>query len=107
MIPARRPDIGVVNKSNRTATTIDVAVPSDRNTKTKEREKYQDLRIKIQSVKTEVIPIVIGVMGKITSKLEGYLNKLLETTPPPHYQKQRSSEVLHILRYIFDLLESW
>ena len=29
VIPARRPDIVVVNKSNRTATSIDVVVPSD------------------------------------------------------------------------------
>jgi hypothetical protein len=51
VIPARRPDIVVLNKSNRTVTIIDVAVPSDRNIKTKEREKiekYQDLRLEIQ-----------------------------------------------------------
>ena len=43
IIPARRPGIVVLNKSNGTATIIDVAVPSDRNIKTKEREKNRKI----------------------------------------------------------------
>jgi hypothetical protein len=45
VIPARRPDIVVLDKEERKLTIIDVAVPSDANIKDKEKEKitkYQE-----------------------------------------------------------------
>jgi len=50
IIPARRPDMVVIDKEHKIATITDVAVPSDRNIKDKEVEKvqkYQDLRLEI------------------------------------------------------------
>ena len=104
VIPARRPDIVVLNKTNRTATIIDIAVPSDRNIKTKEREKiekYQDLRLEIQR------SIVIGALGNITSELEGYLNKLPGNHRLAPLLKAALLGSAHILRKILDLPESW
>ena len=52
-LPARRPDIVVLDKETRTVQTIDVAVPADGNIKKKELEKmqkYKDLRLEIQKM---------------------------------------------------------
>ena len=64
VMPARRPDTVVMDKTKRTTTMIDVAVPLDWKVKDKEDEKilkYQDLRIEIQkllNIKAKVIPII-------------------------------------------------
>ena len=52
VIPARRPDIVVIDKTKRTTTIIDVAVPLDWKVKDKDEKivKYQYLRIEIQEV---------------------------------------------------------
>ena len=49
VIPARRPDIVVIDKTKRTTIIIDVAVSLDRKVKDKEDEmlNYQDLSIEI------------------------------------------------------------
>ena len=39
VIEARRPDILVLDKRNKAATIIDIAVPTDRNVKDKQDEK--------------------------------------------------------------------
>ena len=63
VIPARIPDLIVVDKHEKKATIIDVAVPMDRNINNKEQEKvqkYQDLKLEIQrlwNVKADVVPI--------------------------------------------------
>ena len=81
-ITARRPDIIIVDKKNRHTTIIDVSCPADRNIKNKEThkiEKYQDLKIELQrlwNTRIDIVPIVIGALGAITSNLEGYLLRL-------------------------------
>ena len=53
VIPARRPEIVVLGKNNRTVHIIDLAVPADGNIEEKELEKiqkYQDLRLEIQKM---------------------------------------------------------
>ena len=47
LIEARRPDIMVIDKANKTCQIIDIAVPSDQNVAKKEKEKidkYQELK---------------------------------------------------------------
>ena len=49
-IEARRPDIVVIVKANKTCQIIDIAVPSDQNIAKKEKEKidkYQELKLEI------------------------------------------------------------
>ncbi|RZF39723.1 hypothetical protein LSTR_LSTR015627, partial [Laodelphax striatellus] len=66
---ANKPDIILKNKKQKHCLLIDVAIPSDYNLIQKVAEKklkYKDLQIEIQrmwSMKTSVVPIVIGATG--------------------------------------------
>ena len=61
---------------------IEIACPCDRNVNDKETEKvekYQDLKIELQrlwNTSVEIVPIVVGVLGAISSNLQKYLQKL-------------------------------
>ena len=73
---ANQPDIVVVDKQRKEAVVMDVAVPSDSNIKKKKYEKlekYQGLKEELErtwKVKAKVVPVVIGALGAVTSKLE-------------------------------------
>ena len=92
LIPARRIDLAIVSKQERTHWIVDFAVPVDHRVKLKEskqREKYLDLareqEKKLWNMKVTVKPIVTGVHGFVTkglvrgrcrsSKLEYYWNQ--------------------------------
>ncbi|KAF7661452.1 hypothetical protein LDENG_00261530 [Lucifuga dentata] len=68
------PDM-VVNKEQKRAVVIDVAILSDGNIREKEhekREKYQGLKEELDrmwKVKSTVVPVVIGALGAVTPKL--------------------------------------
>ena len=82
VIPARRPDIIVMDQKRREAVIIDIAEPSDRKCQEREQdkiEKYQDLRLEIQklwNVKATVVPVVIGALGSHSPHLSQYLEKI-------------------------------
>ena len=83
VIEARRPDIVVVNKDEKSARIIGIAIPIDRNVKAKQEEKitkYQDLAIEIKRIwrlkAIEVIPVVIGALGTVAKDQSKYLKKL-------------------------------
>ena len=65
----------VVNKRGNQYFIIDIAVPNDSGIFEKEKEKiekYQDLRrelAKLWSIKTSVVPIVVGALGTVTKNL--------------------------------------
>ena len=69
----------VIDKCQKMVQIIDVVVPLDNNVSAKEIEKiekYKDLSIELMSLwkmKCDVIPLVIGSLGCITSMLEAYL----------------------------------
>ena len=82
-IEARRPDIVWVDKKNKEAKIIDIAVPGDSGVAEKELEKiekYQMSREEIGHVwqmnKVTVIPVAIGALGVISDKFERYMEKL-------------------------------
>ena len=66
VIEARRPDLVVVDKKERSCKIIDFAVPGDSRIEEKEKEKiekYQDLKRKlwkIWNVRVKIIPLVLG-----------------------------------------------
>lgn len=113
IIPARRPDIVVLEKKERKVTIIDIAVPSDTNIKSKELEKitkYQDLRLEVQrmwNVKAQVVPVVIGALGATSPEIEKHLKNI----PGKHDVRPLLKAALlgsaHILRRILDLPGSW
>ena len=70
-----KPDVVVANTKTKTWTIIDFAVPLDHNIVLKECEKvgkYQKLAQEVRKtykVKTEIIPIVVGALGMIPTRL--------------------------------------
>ncbi|XP_068707817.1 uncharacterized protein [Montipora foliosa] len=91
---ARRPD--VINKQEQTCQVIDIAVPEDTAVKAKEEEKlekYQDLAREIQkmwSVRTQVLPVVIGALGTAPKRLESNLKCIGNNTSIELIQKPLS-----------------
>ena len=75
LIPARRPDITLINKKKRICRIVDFAVPADNRINLKENErkdKYLDLARelkKLWNMKVTIVPIVIGTLGTLTKGL--------------------------------------
>ena len=77
-----KPDVVVANAKAKLWTIIDFAVPLDHNIVLKEGEKLdnyaklaQEVR-KTYGVSTEIIPIVVGALGMIPTRLPEYVQKL-------------------------------
>ena len=75
LIPARRPDLIIINKKKRTSKIVNFAVPADNRIKLKEcekKDKYLDLARelkKLWNMPVTIIPIVIGAFGTVTKRL--------------------------------------
>ena len=72
LIPARRPDLIIINKRKRICKIVDVAVPADHRINLKECEKkdeYFDFARELKNMKVTIVPIVIGAFGTITKGL--------------------------------------
>ena len=72
LIPARRPDLIIINKRKRICKIVDFAVPADHRINLKESEKkdkYLDLARelkKLWNMKVTIVPIVISSLGTVT-----------------------------------------
>ena len=81
-IQARRPDLVIVNKIEKTCNIIDVAIPGDERVSAKETEKiekYDELRReheRLWKVKAKVVPIIVGALGTVTRNLNSYLKEI-------------------------------
>ena len=75
LISARRPDLIIINKKERTSRIVDFGVPVDHRVELKEcekRNKYLDLvreLKKLWNLKVTIIPIIIGDLGTVTKGL--------------------------------------
>ena len=83
VIEARRPDIVIIDKKEKSCIIVDVAVPADVRVHEKEREKvekYQGLRREIgrlwQLRKVHVVPVVVGALGSVTKEFDRWMEKL-------------------------------
>ena len=83
IIVERRPDIVTVNKMEKTAIIIDIAISGDKRIIDKGKkkiEKYQNLKREIQRLwnhkKIDVIPVVLGALGSVTRNFEKYVDKM-------------------------------
>ena len=79
----RRPDIVIVDKIEKKAIMIDVAIPGDKRIIDKEKEKiekYQNLKREIQRLwnlkEIDVILVVLGALGSVTKNFEKYVDKI-------------------------------
>ena len=75
LIPARRPDLMIINKKKRTCKIVDFAVPADHKIKLKEyekKDKYLDLAREVKklwNMLVTIISIVINAFGTVTKGL--------------------------------------
>jgi hypothetical protein len=80
-IPNYKSDV-IRDNEKGTCMLIDVPIPGDRNVIQKEAEKslkYKDITIEIQrmwSVKTRVIPVIIGATGTISKSFRKYVSTI-------------------------------
>lgn len=78
-----KPDILILNKTQRKATILDIAVPNDSNIATKRLEKlrkYTDLAVEIKTLwnlnKVDVVPFIIGATGVYYKGFDKDIEKL-------------------------------
>ena len=104
LIKANRPDIIIKDKRKRLCTLIDMAIPSERNVASKEVEKiskYKGLEIEISkmwSMKTIVIPVVIGALGLIRKGINRYVEQIPGNSRVQELQKTVLLGTAHLLR---------
>jgi len=88
-VMANQPDIVVVNKLQKKAVVIDIAIPIDSNINKKENkklEKYQGLKEEVEKMwelKAAVVPVVIIA-------LKAVITKLAQADPVKLYQRSLS-----------------
>ena len=82
LIPARRPDLVLIDKKRKNRHLVNFAVPADHRVKMKESEKInknldlaRELR-KLWNMKVKVVPIVIDALGMVPKALEKNLGEL-------------------------------
>ena len=110
VIEARRPDIVIINKLDRTCIIVDIAVPGDSIIIHKEKEKvekYQDLKREIKRIwnfrNVIVVPVIVGALGSITEKLGEWIEKLNISTAIELLQKTTTIlGTARILRKVLD-----
>ena len=109
MIEHRKPDIVVVIKKERKCMIIDIAIPGDVRVVNKEEEKvikYQELKHEIARMwamtKVDIIPVVVGALGAVTKKLEGWIDKLSLRISTQHLQKTALLGTARILRQVLN-----
>ena len=104
LIEARRPDLVVVDKKERSCKIIDFAVPGD--SRIEEKEKHQDLRRELQKiwdVKVKIIPLVVGSLGAIPKQFGNRLKEIGITAGTAQVQKTVLLGTGRILRKVLEI----
>ena len=107
-ITVKKPNIVIKDHKNKTCKLIDMAVPSDRITSLKTKKLsnnfyYKDLQIettRMWGMKTEIIPVVIGVLGLIKKGLEKHMEKIPGAININELQNITLLGTAHILRKV-------
>ena len=93
VIEARKPDLFVVDKKERSCKIIDFVIPGDSRIEEKEKdkiEKHQDLGRELQkiwNVKVKIIPLVVGSLGAIPKQFGNRLKQIGITVGTAQVQK--------------------
>ena len=109
VIEARRPDLVVVDKKERSCKIIDFAVPEDSRIEEKEKDKmenYQDLRRELQkiwNVKVKIIPLVVGSLGAIPKQFGNRLKQIGITAGTAQVQKTVLLGTTRLLRKVLEI----
>ena len=108
-IEARRTDLVVVDKKERSCKIIDFALPGDSRIDEKEKdkvEKYQDLGRELQkiwNVKVKITPSVIGSLGAIPKQFGNRLKQIGITVGTAQVQKTVLLRTARILRKVLEI----
>ena len=109
VIAARRPDLLVVDKEERSCKIIDFAVPGDSRIEEKEKDKigkYQDLGRELQkiwNIKVKIIPIGVGSLGAILKQFGNRLKQIDITAGTAKVQKTVLLGMARILRKVLEI----
>ena len=109
LIPARRPDLIIINKKTRICKIADFAVPADHRINLKEsdkKDKYLDLARelkKLWNMKVTIVPIVIYTLGTVT---KGLL-KVLDLEIGGRIETIQMTASLRTARILRRVLETW
>ena len=109
VIEARRPDLVVVDKKERSCQIIDFAVPGDSRIEEKEKdkiEKYQDMGRELQkmcNVKVKIIPLVVGCLGAIPKQFGNRLKQIGIAVGTAQVQKTVLLGTARILRKVLEI----
>ena len=104
VIEARRPDLVVVDKKERSCKIIDFAVPGD--SRIEEKEKYQELGRELQktwNVKVKVVPLAVGSLGAIPKQFGNRLKQIGITAGTAQVQKTVLLGMARILRKVLEI----
>ena len=110
LIPARRPDLIIINKRKRICKNVDFAVPADHWINLKEsakKDKYLDLARelkKLWNMKVTIVPIVIGALGTVT---KGLLKGLEDLEVSGRVETIQTTALLRTARMLRRVLENW
>ena len=109
VIEARRPDLVVVDKKERSYKIIDFAVHGDSRIEEKEKDKIEknedlgrDLQ-KIWNVKVKIIPLVLGSIGAISKQFGNRLKQIGITVATAQVQKTVLLGMARILRKVLEI----
>ena len=109
VIEARRLDLVVIDKKERSCKRIDFAVPGDSRIEEKEKdktEKYQELGRELQkiwNVKVKIIPLVVGSLGAIPKQFGNRLKQIGITARTAQFQKTVLLGTARILRKVLEI----
>ena len=109
VIEARRPDLVVVDKKEKSCKIIDFAVPGDSRIEDKEKdkiEKFQDSGRELQKIwnlKVKIIPLVAGSLGAITKQFGNRLKQIDITAGTAQVQKTVLLGTARILKIILEI----
>ena len=107
LIPARRPDLIIINKRKRICKIVDFAVPADHRISLKESEKKDNLARelkKLWNMKVTIVPIVIGTLGTVT---KGLLKGLGDLEVSGRVETIQTTALLRTARILRRVLETW
>ena len=106
-IGANRPDITIHDREKNKALLIDFSVPYDTNIILKTAEKltkYKELEIELKKcwklTSVEIIPVIVGALGTVSTDLKKYLNLISENLDINIVQKTALLGTANILRGI-------
>ena len=109
VIEARRPDLVVVDKKERSGKIIGFAVPGDNGIEEKEKDKIQkcqDLRRELQKIwnfKVKIIQLVVGSLGAIPKQFGDRPKQIGITVGTAQVQKTALLGTARILRKILEI----